>query len=135
MPVLKFHGPASYQAAQRRLCRAVNTERRCPFGTRNRARQNDRTTIIQERKTLLHGEERSPDIDIKEFVEMRLRDLCQRGKFSHASVGEKHIDSPFHLADGIIEAIQVGQVRNVSLNAVNVASDYLRGRVQFLLAT
>ncbi len=66
---------------------------------------------------------------------MRLRDLCQRGKFSHASVGEKHIDSPFHLADGIVEAIQVGQVRNVSLNAVNVASDYLHGLVQFLLAT
>src|SRR5260221_12455833 len=116
MAVLEFHGPASQKASKRRLCRAVNSESGSAFGTRNGARQNDRTTIIQEWQALLHREKRSPDIDIKQFIEKRLRDLCQRGKSSHASVGKKHIDSPFHLAARIVEANQVGQDSTLSLH-------------------
>src|ERR1700731_2340638 len=65
---------------------------------------------------------------------MLLRDLSQGGKFSHAGVGENHIDSPLRL-DGFVETVQVGQFGNVPLNASDVISDCLHGLVEFLLTT
>src|SRR6266403_1987502 len=56
-------------------------------------------------------------------------------KFANAGVGENNINSPLHLNDGLVETIKVGQFGNVSLNASNVAADYLHGLVEFLLAT
>src|SRR6266403_134257 len=55
-------------------------------------------------------------------------------KFANASVGENNIDSPLHLSDGLVTAIKVSQLGNVSLNARNVGADCLHGLVEFLLA-
>src|SRR3979490_525383 len=64
---------------------------------------------------------------------MRFGDLLQRGKFSHSSVGKEHINSP-PLTYGFVEAIEVGQVGNVALNASNIASNCIHSVVKFLLA-
>src|SRR5258707_5654860 len=63
---------------------------------------------------------------------MLLRDLSHWSKFSNAGVGENDIDSPFRL-DGFIKTIEVGQFGNVSLNASDVATDRLYGRVELFL--
>ena len=81
----------------------------------------------------MHGKERSPDIDIEELVEMRLRDLFQRGKLGYSNVGKEHINSPL-LTHGFVEAIKVGQIGNVALHASNIASDCIHSLVKFLLA-
>src|ERR1700730_3648301 len=65
---------------------------------------------------------------------MLLRDLSQGDKFSDASVGENHVDSPLRL-DSFVETVKVGQFGNVSLNASDVAADCLHGLVEFLLTT
>src|SRR6202030_3113113 len=55
-------------------------------------------------------------------------------KFANASVGENNIDSPLHLRYGLVKAIKVSQLGNVSLNSRNVGTDCLHGLVEFLLA-
>src|ERR1700761_7440043 len=49
-------------------------------------------------------------------------------------IGEDDIDSPFGL-DGLVETIKVGQFGNVSLNANDVAADFLHSLVKFFLTT
>src|SRR5579872_5884776 len=56
-------------------------------------------------------------------------------KFANAGVGENDIDSTLRPRDGLVETVEVVQVRNISLNASNVAADCLYGLVEFLLAT
>src|ERR1700682_95810 len=65
---------------------------------------------------------------------MLFGDGPKRNKFANTSVGENNIDSPFHLGDGLVKTIKVGQSGNVSLNARNVGADCLHGLVKFLLA-
>src|SRR6201991_5389217 len=62
-------------------------------------------------------------------------DSAKGNKFAHAGVGENNIDSPFHLRDGLVKAIKVSQLGNVSLNARHVGADDIHSLVEFLLAT
>src|SRR3989442_6814204 len=55
-------------------------------------------------------------------------------KFADAGVGENNIDALLHLKDGLVKAIKVSQLGNVSLNSRNVRADCLHGLVEFLLA-
>ncbi len=55
-------------------------------------------------------------------------------KFANASVGENNIDSPLHLRNGLVKAIKVSQLGDVSLNSRNVGADCLHGLVEFPLA-
>ena len=48
---------------------------------------------------------------------MLLEDLTEGNEFAQAGVGEDNVDSLFHLADGLVETIQVGQLCDVSLIA------------------
>src|SRR5258708_9072632 len=81
----------------------------------------------------LHRKQRSPYIDIEQLVEMLFGDGPEGNKFANAGVGENDIDSPLHLRDGLVKAIKVGQLGDVSLNARNVGADCLHVRVKFLL--
>jgi hypothetical protein len=54
MADLEIRGLGSYERAEGGLRRAVNTERWRTVHARNRAIENDRATIIHERKGLLH---------------------------------------------------------------------------------
>src|SRR5258708_28236183 len=55
-------------------------------------------------------------------------------KFADTGVGENNIDSAFHLGNGLVKTIKVGEFGNVSLNAGNVAADCLHGLVEFVLS-
>src|SRR5712675_1435647 len=65
---------------------------------------------------------------------MLFGDFTERNKFTNAGVGENNIDSPLHLADCLVETIQVGQFCDVPLNARHVAADCRHGLIEFLLA-
>src|SRR5277367_3942646 len=64
---------------------------------------------------------------------MLLGDFAKGSKFSDACIGENHIDSPLG-RDGLVETIKVGQFRDVSLNASNVAANCFHSLVELLLA-
>jgi len=55
-------------------------------------------------------------------------------KFANAGIGENNIDSAFHLGNGLVKTIKVGEFSNVALNAGNIAADCLHGLVEFLLS-
>jgi hypothetical protein len=55
-----------------------------------------------------------------------LEDLTEGNEFAQAGVGEDNVDSLFHLADGLVETIQVGQLCDVSLIARHNAAELRR---------
>src|SRR5216683_3490110 len=122
MAVLEIRGPGPHKGTEGGLRRAVDAEGRRTFHARDRAVENDRTTIIHERKGLLYREQRSLDIDIEEFVEMLLSDFAERSKFRNAGIGEDDVKFPLCF-DSLIKTIEVVQFGNVSLNAIDVAAE------------
>src|SRR4029077_5608094 len=74
-----------------------------------------------------------PDIDVEESVEVFFGDGPKGNEFANAGVREHNIDSPLHLSDGLVEAIKVGQLGNVSLHSRNVGAECRYGLVEFLL--
>src|SRR6266481_865995 len=81
----------------------------------------------------MHREQRSPHIDVEQLVEMLLGHGPKGKKFANASVGENNIDSAFHLRNGLVKTIKVGEFGNVALNARHIAPDCLHSLVEFLL--
>src|SRR5258708_30418299 len=65
---------------------------------------------------------------------MLLSDGPKGNKFANASVSKNNIDSSLHLRDGLVKTIKVSQLRNISLNSTNIASDCLHLLIDFLLA-
>src|ERR1700720_4764210 len=132
MTVLEIRGPGSDEGTEGRLRRAVDTEGRSTFDPCDRAREDDRATILQQRQGFLHGEQRSLDVDAEKFVEMLLSDFVERSKFRSAGIGEDDVKFTFCF-DGLIKTIEVGQFGNVSLNASDVAADSLYRRTELFL--
>src|ERR1700690_2100564 len=63
--VLQIRSPGSHERADSSLTRGVDAEAGRTLNTRDRAVENDRATVIQKRQSLLHREQRSPDIDVE----------------------------------------------------------------------
>src|SRR5580698_767840 len=108
MAVLEIRSPGSDERAKGGLRRGVDTEGGRTLRARDRAIENNRTTILHQRQGFLYGEQGSLDIDVEELVEMLLSDPSQRGKFSDTRIGENHVDFPLG-RDGLVETIKVGQ--------------------------
>src|SRR5258708_39564020 len=64
---------------------------------------------------------------------MLLREVCQGSEFADAGIGDQDINLSLRL-HGLVEAIEVLQFRDVTLNAYDVAADRLHGLVKLLLA-
>src|SRR6266851_7138732 len=135
MTVLQICSPGSHQRADCSLTRGVDAEGCGTLNARDRAVENDRATIPQERQCLLHCKKRSPYIDVEQLIEMLFGDGPKGNKFANAGVGENNVDSSLRLSDGLVKTVEVGQFGNVSLHPRNVAADCLYGLVEFLLAT
>src|ERR1700723_560817 len=63
--VLQVRRPCSDERADGSLTRRVNAEATCTFNTCDRAIENDRAAIFQQRQGLLHSKKRSLHIDIE----------------------------------------------------------------------
>src|ERR1700737_477165 len=134
MTIFEVRGPGARERAYCSLAGCVNAKGRSAFYARDRARENDGAAIIQERQTLLHGEQCALYIDVEQPVEMLFGDFTEGNKFTNAGVGENNIDSPLHHTDCLVETIQVGQFCDAPLNARHVAADCRHGLIEFLLA-
>src|SRR5258708_13907039 len=132
MTILEIRGPGPHEGTEGGLRRAVDTEGRSTFDPCDGAREDDRATISQQRQGFLHGEQRSLDVDVEKFVEMLLGDFVERSKFRDAGIGEDDVKFPLCF-DSLINTIEVGQFRNVSLNPSDVAPDRLYARIELLL--
>ena len=62
---------------------------------RDRAVEDHRATIVQQRQRFLHGEERSLDVDIvEEFVEMLFSEFAEKAKIRDPGIGEEDVKLP-----------------------------------------
>jgi hypothetical protein len=134
-PLLQFHQPSAREGTHRGFAGAVDAKRWEALDTGNGTIQKDGTVVIEKRQRLLHGKKSASHIQIKDLVEVIFRHLFQSGQFALAGAGKEDVNSASFALHGLIEAIQVGQVRGVALYACDVLADQLDGLVQFLLAT
>src|SRR5271170_4734595 len=134
MTIFEVRSPGAHERANCSLACRVNAKGRCAFYTRDRARENNGSAIIQERQTFLHREQCALYIDVEQLVKMLFGDLAKGTKFTNAGVGENNVDSPLNFSDSLVETIQVGQFCDVALNARHVTADCSHGLVEFFLA-
>jgi hypothetical protein len=69
----------------------------------------------------LDREEQPLDVRVEGLVVVLLGDASQRDKSAESDIGEEDINSALRF-DALIETIEVSQVRNVTLNARDVAA-------------
>src|SRR3989442_1643662 len=84
-------------------------------------------------KRLLHREQEALHIDVEDRVVELVGDRAERGKPRNPGIDEHNIELAFLLPDLPEEAIEIAQVRHVSLYAGHVSSDFLDGGIQLRL--
>src|SRR6266852_8599713 len=89
---------------------AVHTERGRSCHGNDRRIQNDRTSILKERKRFLHGEQKTLDVGVENLVEVLFGDCAERGEFSRAGIGEENVDVALVLLYGGVQAIKIGEI-------------------------
>jgi hypothetical protein len=104
------------------------------FDGRGSTGQNNGSAIVQKRERLLDCEEQPLDVRVEGPVVVLLGDASQRDKSAQSDIGEEDINSAL-LFDALVETIEIGQVRDVALNAGYVAAYGRYGFFEFLLAT
>src|SRR4030095_9986887 len=112
------------------FCGAINTVRRKPFAGDDGGVQDDRGTIRQQRKRLLHREKEAFHIDIEDRVIKLLSYLAEGRILRNTGIREHNIELAFLPLDLCEEAIKIAKVRHVSSYACYIASDLLYRRRQ-----
>ena len=102
--------PGAGERANRSLAGAVDAERRKALDAGDGAIEKDRAVVVEERESLLHGEQRATDVEIEGLVEVFLGDFFELCQLTEAGAGEKDVDLAFFALDRLIETIEVGQV-------------------------
>ena len=83
----------------------------------------------------MHGKQYSLYIDVEDRLVKFFGGYSKRGVLGNSRIGEDDIQSSLFLLDLREEPIQVGHLRNVSLNADHGAPDLIYGSRQFWFAT
>src|SRR5262249_8834559 len=89
--------------------------------------QDDRGAVRQQRQRLLHREQHALHVDVEDRVVELLSDRAQGRQLRDAGIGEDNVEPALLPLDPGEEAIEVAEVRHVSLDAGHIASD-LRDR-------
>ncbi|SPF34315.1 hypothetical protein SBA4_1480009 [Candidatus Sulfopaludibacter sp. SbA4] len=131
---LEIGRPAAGEGPDGGLAGAVDTEGFRAIGSRRRGRQDDRAAVLHQRQGFLHCEKRPFDVAVESFVKVLFRNSAERRKAPSPRIGDEDINVPFLLFHLFIQAIKIGQVGDVTLNAGDVAPYFLDGLIQFFLA-
>src|SRR6266403_2520541 len=116
------------------LCGAVDAVCRRPFAGADGRVQDDRGAVRQQRQRLLHREKHALHVDVEDPVVQLLGDRAQGRKHRDAGIGEDNVEPALLPLDLCEEAIEVAEVRHVSLDAGHIASDLLDRRRRLRLA-
>jgi hypothetical protein len=102
---LQIGGPGASKGTDRGFARAINAERFHANRGNDRCVQDDCASVLQQGKRFLDGKKQSFNVDVKDLIEMFLRDRAQRSKASATSVSEKNIQVSFLLSDDRVKPI------------------------------
>ena len=134
LAVFQVDGPAASEGTHRSLGRAVDAEGVEALGGNDGGIEDDRPSIDQQRKRLLHGEEKTLDVGVESLVEMFFGDRPEGREFTAAGIGEDDIDVASLLLDGCVQAVEVGEFGHVALDSGDVLANRLDRLVEFSLA-
>ena len=73
------------------------------------------------------------DVAAEGLLELFRRDLAERGEPSPAGVGEEDVQAPAPLCDGLDDAVQVLQFRDVTGDPGDAGAEQIDGGVEFRL--
>ena len=122
------------RAPRWRRSAAVNAEGRRALRRRGRACQDDRGAVLHQRQRFLDGEQGAFHVGRERPVEVLFGDGSKRKELAASRVGEQHIDRAGLVADGREQAVEVGKLGYVALNAAGAPAHFGDRRVEFLLA-
>src|SRR2546426_3557400 len=128
--ILQVRCPCPRERTHGGFCGAIDTIRREPFAADDGRIQDDRGTVRQQRKRLLHREEQAFHIDVEDRVIVLLGYLAEGRILRNTGVREHNIELALPPLDLCEEAIKIAEVRHVSLDAGYIPSDLLYRRSQ-----
>ena len=132
--LLELDQPGASEGAHGSFAGAVDAERRKALDAGDGAVEEDGAVVVEERQRLLHGEERAAHVEVEGLVEVFFGDLFERGELALAGAGEEDVDLALFALDGLVEAVEVGEIGGVALHAGDVFADELHGLIELLLA-
>jgi len=103
--LLQIAGPGAGKGTNRCFRRAVNAEGFHAHRGDDRGIQDNGAPILQQGKRFLDGKKQSFNVDVKDLIEMFLRDLAQWSKTSATGVRENNIQVSFLLSDSRVKPI------------------------------
>ncbi len=74
-------------------------------------------------------------VEVESLVEVLFGDLFERGGLTLAGAGKEDVDPALFALDGLVEAVEVGEIAGIALYAGDVLADELHGLIELLLAT
>src|SRR5712691_5975856 len=128
--ILQVRCPCPRERTHGGLGGAIHTIRRQPFAGDDGRIQDDRGTIRQQRKRLLHREQETFHIDVEDRVIELLSYLAEGGIRRNAGIREDNIERALLPLDLCEEAIEIAKARDVALYAGDIPSDPLYRRRQ-----
>ncbi len=134
-PLLQVRRPCARERADCSFRSAVDAVRRQALTADDRGIEDDGSAIRHERQRFLHGEENAFDVDVEDRVEEFFGDLAEPPVLRDASVRKEHVQPPLLRLDLREQAIKVGALRHVALDAGHALSDLFYRRLQLLPAT
>src|SRR2546422_70600 len=132
--ILQVRRPGARERADGGFAGAVHAVGRKPLAGDNGRIQDDRSAIGQQRERLLHGEQDAFHVDVEDRVEELFSDLAEGSILRYAGVGKHDIELAVLPLDLCEQAIEIAQIRYVSLHAGDISGDLFRRRGQFGLA-
>jgi hypothetical protein len=133
LPRLQIDGPRPRERPDGGLAGVVDAEGRESLHARYRAVHDDRSAVDHERERLLHGEERSADVQVEGPVEVLLRHLADRRELTVARAGEEDVDPTPRALHRLVEPVEVGEIPGVALDPGHVPADRAYRVVELLL--
>ena len=101
----------------------------------DRRSQDDRSSIVHEWKSLLHGKEKSLHVRVEVKVEKFLVDGSKGRQLSNPGVRENDIELSTIPFDCFVQTVNVGQVGDVARNSRRLLADFGDRRLQRVLAS
>src|SRR5262249_22213493 len=129
--ILQVRRPCPRERAHRGFGGAIDAIRGQPFASDDGGIQDDGSAIRHQRKRLLHRKKEAFDVDVEDKVVELLGDRAEGGMFRNTGIGEHDVELALLALDLREQAIEIAEIRHVSLYAGYVSSDLLDRRGQF----
>ncbi len=131
---LEFQRPASCKCLDRRLAARIDCMPLKHLVARDRAGEDNRSAVTEQRRDLLHTEEDTPRVGRELRVELVSANLVRRRDDDHAGIGEIDVQSTKLLPNLANNMIMMREIGDIAPDCKSLMADLCNGCVQSVLA-